>query len=146
MFSTNSHSNIITLFLILNGLLAGEGGWRGGGGGVGLVLRWQRNRTGRPLLPHKFIKRTFECWENSRKQQLNAGRGHQAPWKAVHCLQMEVGQNIKYKKTDKRDRDRDPSQEGSLKKDKFPNTRKHSDQRVCGEPWNHRGQHNWEEN
>ena len=28
----------------------------------GVVLRWQRNRTGRPLPPpHKFIKRTFKC-------------------------------------------------------------------------------------
>ena len=34
---------------------------------------------------------------------------------------------------------------GVLKKKKFPNTRKHSHCRVCDEPWNHRGQHNWEE-
>ena len=34
---------------------------------------------------------------------------------------------------------------GVLKTEKFPNTRKHSHCRVCGEPWNHRGQHNWEE-
>ena len=26
----------------------------------GVVLRWQRNRTGRQLFPHKFIKRIFE--------------------------------------------------------------------------------------
>ena len=31
---------------------------------------------------------------------------------------MEVGQNIKYKKRDKRSRDGDPSQEGSLKKER----------------------------
>ena len=30
-------------------------------------------------------------------------------------------------------------------KEKFPNTRKPSHQRVCGEFWNLRGQHNWEE-
>ena len=35
------------------------------------------------------------------------------PRKAAHCLQKEVGQNIKDKKRDKRARDRDPSQEGS---------------------------------
>ena len=34
---------------------------------------------------------------------------------------------------------------GVLKKEKFPNTRKQSHCRVFGEPWNHRGQHNWEE-
>ena len=31
---------------------------------------------------------------------------------------MEVGQNIKYKKRDKRGRDGDPSQQGSLKKER----------------------------
>ena len=29
-------------------------------------------------------------------------------------------------------------------KEKFPNTRKPSHQRVCGEFWNLRGEHNWE--
>ena len=38
------------------------------------------------------------------------------PRKAAHCLQKEVGQNIKDKKRDKRGGDGDPSQEGSLKK------------------------------
>ena len=79
------------------------------------------------------------------KQLLNAGGGHQEPRKVAHCLQKEVGQNIKYKKTDKRVRDGDPFPEGNLKKrEKFPNTRKHSHQ-VCGEPWNLRGQHSREE-
>ena len=48
---------------------------------------------------------------------MNAGRGHQTPRKAVHCLRKEVGQNIKDKKRDKRVRDGDPSQEGSLKRE-----------------------------
>ena len=48
---------------------------------------------------------------------MNAGRGHQAPRKAAHCLQKEVGQNIKDKKRDKRGRDRDQSREGSLKRE-----------------------------
>ena len=34
---------------------------------------------------------------------------------------------------------------GVLKEEKFPNTRKHSHWWVCGEFWNLRGQHNWEE-
>ena len=53
---------------------------------------------------------------NSTKQLLNAGRGHQAPRKADHCIRKEVGQNIKDIKRDKRGRDRDLSREGSLKR------------------------------
>ena len=34
---------------------------------------------------------------------------------------------------------------GVLKREKFPNTRKHSHCRVCAKPWKHRGQHNKEE-
>ena len=80
------------------------------------VIRWWRNRMGDHFLPHKFIKRTFKRWVNSTKQLLNAGRGHQAPRKAAHCLWKEVGKTIKDKERDKRGRDRAPSQEGSLKK------------------------------
>ena len=113
---------------------------------IGAVLRWQRNRMGRPLSPHKFIKRTLECWANTTKQLLNAGRGNQAPRKAAHCLLKEVGQNTKDKKRDKRVRDGPiPSQVGVLKEGKFPNTRKPSYQWVCGEFWNLREQHNREE-
>ena len=75
------------------------------------VLRWQRDRTGRPLSPPQIIERTFEHWVNSTKQLLNAGRGHRTPRKAAHCLREEVGKNIKDKKRDKRGRDKDPSQE-----------------------------------
>ena len=106
------------------------------GGGIG---------RGDHFIPHKFIKRTFEHWVNSTKQLLNAGRGHQEPGKAAHCLWKEVGKNIKDKKRDKRGRDGAPSREGSQKRERFPNTRKHSYCQVRGEPWNHRGQHNWEE-
>ena len=52
---------------------------------------------------------------------------------------------MKDKKRDKRGRDGDPSWERSLKKEKFPNTRKHSLQQVCREAWNLRGQKNQEE-
>ena len=31
---------------------------------------------------------------------------------------------------------------GVLKREKFPNTRKHSHCQVCAKPWKHRGQHN----
>ena len=36
--------------------------------------------------------------------------------------------------------------EGVVKEEKFPNTRKPSHWQVCGEFWNLRAQHNWEEN
>ena len=107
---------------------------------------WEDGRElgqGDHFLLHRFIERTFERWANSTKQLLNAGRGDQAPRKAAPCLQKEVGQNIKDKKRDERGRDGDPSQEGSLKKQR--SFQKHSHQQVCGEPWNLRGQHNWEE-
>ena len=35
--------------------------------------------------------------------------------------------------------------EGVIKEEKFPNTRKPSHRQVCGEFWDLRGQHNWEE-
>ena len=50
------------------------------GGGIG---------QGEHFLPHKFIKRTFKRRLNSTKKLLNAGRGHQAPRKATHCLRKE---------------------------------------------------------
>ena len=84
----------------------------------------------------------FERWANSTKQLLNAGRGHQAPRKAAHCLWKQVAQNIKDKKRGKRCREEEPSGEGSLKKEKFPNTKKHSHWHVWGKS---SGQHNREE-
>ena len=50
------------------------------------------------------------------------------------------GGRKKYKRQKKRQK-----RKGVLKREKFPNTRKHSHCRVCAEPWKHRGQHNWEE-
>ena len=47
---------------------------------------------------------------------MNAGRAHQAHRKTFHCLRKEVGKNIKDK--NKRGRDGDPFQEGSLKKER----------------------------
>ena len=49
---------------------------------------------------------------------MNAGRGRQAPGEAAHCLRKDVGKNVKDKKRDKRGRDRGPSWEGSLKKER----------------------------
>ena len=64
-------------------------GWSQDGGGIG----W-----GDHFLPHKFIKRSFECWATSTEQLLKAGRGHQAPRKGAHSLWKEVEQNKKRQK------------------------------------------------
>ena len=53
--------------------------------------------------------------EDTRQGSL---QGKVGPRKAAHCLRKEVGQNIKDKKEDKRGRNGDPSQEGSLKKER----------------------------
>ena len=45
------------------------------------------------------------------------------------------------KKRHKREGRGVPSQEGVLKREKFPNTRKPSHCRICAELWKHRGQH-----
>ena len=102
----------------------------------GAVLRWQRNRTGRPLSPQqihqkniwtlsKFHKTTSECWQRTSGTQKSSPLSSKGGRK-----------KYKDKKKDKRGRVGDPSREGSLKKEKFPNTKKHSHQQVCGEPWN----------
>ena len=71
---------------------------------------------GRPLSPPQIHQKNISTLSNSTKQLTNAGRGHQAPRKAAHCLQKEVGKNIKDRKRDKRGREGAPSWEGSLKK------------------------------
>ena len=84
----------------------------------GAVLRWWRNRTGRPLSPSQIHQKNFQHWVNSTKQLLNAGRGHQTPRKADHCLQKQVGKNTKDEKRNKRGREGAPSRGGSFKKRK----------------------------
>ena len=68
---------------------------------VGAVLRWQRNRTGRSLSPSQIQQKNISMLSKFHKQLLNAGRGYQAPRKADHCLQKQVGKNIKDEKGDK---------------------------------------------
>ena len=65
---------------------------------------------------------------------------------AAHCLQKEVRKNIKDKKKETKEVEMElHPRKGVLKREKFPNTRKHSHCQVCGEAWKHRGQHNREE-
>ena len=91
-----------------SGLISIKTEWFGRWSQIGRGIEW-----GDHFLPHKFIKRSFECWAASTKQLLNTGGGHQAPRKAAHSLWKEVGQNIKDKRRNKRVRDGDPSWRGS---------------------------------
>ena len=86
------------------------GGRSQDGGGIG---------RGDQFLSYKFTERTIERWTKFTKQLLIASSGHQAPRKAAHCFQREVGQNVKDKKGDKRARDGDPSREESLNRGSF---------------------------
>ena len=103
----------------------------GGGGGPqeSRGIGWEDH-----FLPHKFIKRSFECWVTSTEQLLNSGRGSPFSLK---------GGRIKYKR--QRERQKEFGMEtcprkGVVKEEKFPHSRKPSYRRVCGEFWNLRGQ------
>ena len=106
----------------------------------GAVLRWQRNRTGKPLSPpqihqkniwtlSKFHKTNSEYWQRTSGTQkgsplsLRGGRTKYKRWNERQKLGMETcpGKGVF--------------------KEKFPNTRKCCHQRVYGEFWNLRGQH-----
>ena len=80
---------------------------------TGAVLRWWRNRMGRPLSPPQIHQKIIWMLSNFHKTTSNADRGHQVPRKAAHSLWKEVEQNLTDKKRDKRVRDRDPSWWGS---------------------------------
>ena len=69
----------------------------------------------RPLSPSQIHQKNIWTLSKFHKTILIASRGHQAPRKAAHCLQKEVGKNIKDKKRDKRGRDGAPSQESEVK-------------------------------
>ena len=81
--------------------------------------RWRRNRKGRPLSLLQIHRKNNWMLNKVHKTTSDASRGHQAPRKATHCLQRDVGQNIKDKKGDKRAREGDPSREGSLNRGSF---------------------------
>ena len=66
------------------------------GGGIG----W-----GDHFIPHKFIKRWFECWATSTKQLLNTGGGHQATQKGSPFSWK--GGRTKYKRQKERQKVRD---------------------------------------
>ena len=70
---------------------------------------------GRPLSPPQIHQKNIWTLSKFHKTILIAGRGHQAPRKAAHCLQKEVGKNTKDKKRDKRGRDGAPSWESKVK-------------------------------
>ena len=81
-----------------------------------VVLRWWRNRVGRPLSPPQIHQKNIYTLSKFHKTTSECRQRNQEPRKAAHCLQKEVRKNIKDKKRDKRGRDGAPSWEGSLKK------------------------------
>ena len=109
----------------------------------GVVLRWQRTKTGRPLSPpqihwkiiwtlSKYHKTTSECWWRT-------------PGTPKGSLLSLKGGKTKDKKRDKRVRDGDPSQEGSSKRGEVSKLQETLSLCICGEFWHLRGQHNLEE-
>ena len=106
-----------------------------------MAEEWDRKNTFSPTnsskehLNSKFHKTTSECWQRT------SGIQKSSPVSSK-------GGRKKYKRQKKRDKEGGTEfrpGKGVLKTEKFPNTRKQSHCRVCGEPWNYRGQHNWEE-
>ena len=101
---------------------------------------------GRPLSPSKihqknisalskFHKTTSECWQRTSGTQQSRSLASKTGRKKYNKMKKEtkeVGRELRPRK-------------GVLKREKFPNTRKHFRCRVCGEPWKHRRQHNREE-
>ena len=107
------------------------------------VLRWQRNRTGRPLSPSQInqksiarlskLNKTSECWQRTSGTQKSSPLSSKGGRK-----------NIKDKKTKEVETELHP-RKGVLKREKFPNTRKYAHCQGCGKPWKHSGQNNREE-
>ena len=83
----------------------------------GVVQRWWRKMTGGPLFPPQIHWKIIWTLSKYHKITSESVGEHQAPRKAAHCLQKEVGQNITDKKRNKRVRDGDPSWGGSLKRE-----------------------------
>ena len=84
----------------------------------GEELRWQKNRTGRPLSPPRIHQKIIWTLSKHHKQLLITSRGHQTPEKQPISMK---GGRTKYKrwKRDNRVRDRDLSWEGSLNRGSF---------------------------
>ena len=82
------------------------------------VLRWQRNRMGRPLSPPQIHGKNIWTWRKFHRTTSECRQRTSGTQKGSPCLRKEVGQDIKDKKRDKRGRDGGPSWEGSLKKER----------------------------
>ena len=102
-----------------------------------VVLRWQRNRTGRPLSPPQIYQKFI--WTLSKFHKTTSEHWQRTPGTQKGSPLSSKGGRTKYKrkKRDKRVRDGDPSQGGRRKE-----VSKHQgtlSRWVCGEFWNLRG-------
>ena len=84
---------------------------------TGVVLRWRRNRMGRPLSPPQIHRKKIWTQKIPQNNFWMLAEDMRCPERQPIVFEKEVGQNIKDKKTDKRGRDEDPSREGSLKRE-----------------------------
>ena len=108
--------------------------------------RWQRNRMRRALSPSQIHQKVIWMLINFHKTASECCWRYQAPRKTAQSLQKEVQQNIKDKTRDINLGTETHPREGVVKEVKFPHGGKPSHRHVCGDFWNLRGQHNWEEN
>ena len=106
---------------------------------------------GRPLSPSQIPQKNISMPSKPQNNFCRLAADIRQPEKQTIVFKKQVGKNIKDKKGDKGGGEGAPSQEGKpilgreFLEERFPNTRKHSPCRVCGEPWKNRGQHNRKE-
>ena len=107
--------------------------------------RWWRNRTGRSLSPSQSPQKNISTLSKLHKTT-SVGWQRTSGNQKSRSLSSKTGRE-KYKRRKRRQRrwggSSVPGRE--FEEERFPNTRKHSPCRVCGEPWKHRGQHNRKE-
>ena len=77
------------------------------------VLGWQRNRMGRPLSPSQIHQKNISTLTKVHKTTSEFWQRTSGNQKSNHCLQKQVGKNIKEEKRDKGDGEGAPSWEGN---------------------------------
>ena len=104
-----------------------------------------RNKIGRPLSPPQIHQKSI--WMLSNFHKTTTEHWQRTPGTQKGSPFSSKGGKTKYKtKWEAKELGTETCPGKGVVKEKFPNSRKPSHQRVCGEFWNLRGQHNWEEN
>ena len=109
----------------------------------GAVPRWWRNRMGRPLSPPQTHQKII--WMLNNFHKTTSERWQRTPGTQKGSPFSLKGGRTKYKRQrEKKELGIETHPGEGVMKDNFPNSRKPSHHRVCGEFWNLRGQHNQE--